>query len=51
MVAEYEEDQTSGTAPEVFPLQFVDVLDTPAEQVFEVTISAAELARILREAE
>ena len=34
---------------EVQPEQFVDVLDVPGEQVFEIEISAEELARIAEE--
>ncbi len=34
---------------EVQPEQFVEVLDTPGEQVFEIEISAEELARIAEE--
>lgn len=51
IVAEYAEDLSSGggTSPEVWPPQYVDVQDSPLEQVFEVSISAAELARILAE--
>lgn len=51
IVAEYSEDGNNGggVAPEVSPTRYVEVLDSDQEQVFEVSLSAAELARLLGE--
>jgi hypothetical protein len=51
IVAEYADDLSrgGGRVAEVFPPQFVDVLETAGEQVFELPIPAEELARILAE--
>jgi hypothetical protein len=51
IVETVQEDGRGGGASWVQPPQFVDVRETAELQTFEVTISAAELARILREAE
>ena len=50
IVARYGADrvQGGGAVAEVFPPQFVDVYESAYEQVFDVSISAEELARILR---
>ncbi len=51
IAAAYDEDgrRGGGVAPEVSPPQYVDVQDSDREQVFEVQLSAEQLARILRE--
>jgi hypothetical protein len=47
IVAEVSADGSHGV--DIAPAQSVEVLDTSGEQVFDLTISAAELARVLAE--